>query len=56
MISKVLSDFPSQFHFQFHPLFFKQTKKKGNLIVANVHVHCSTDQNSLDNNFFQEAS
>ena len=28
MISKVLSDFPSQFHFQFRPLFFKQTKKR----------------------------
>ena len=27
MISIVLSDFPSQFYFQFRPLFFEQTKE-----------------------------
>ena len=55
MISSVLSDFSSEYYFKFLPLFFQANKTKVTW-KANLHVQCSTDQNSLDINFFQEAS
>ena len=49
-----LSEFSSQYCFQFLPLFFKQTKPKGK--KTYMYIVARTDQNSLDKIFFQETS
>ena len=49
MIFWLLSDFYSQYYFQFSPFIFQANERL--IWTANLHVHCSTDQNTCDRNF-----